>query len=674
MFDTILDEFDEMEIDSFDVKRTSSKHIDYGQLDKYIDRAIFLEDNIIYLDEMEIEKDVLSFDTAELIEMFCYIYTDIKKALTDDEDIAEHIISFGINFKEKYLTYDSSLFEENSFEITKEILKERLDIIDKKSLLKDSIYDKYYEAIYTFLYGHPFFDGEEDIYWGIDNFAFVWEELCQSYAFKHYKNDILYADYKNEANLTLNGHTRMYAKEADKESYPFKVTYGDEVKYLYPDLVYQIPIFYYFGKESLWCPIEDTDGRANSKEIINNIKKILIKKKIKECYVIFRTGIDDYFKLTCPLVRFFVHDNEYKLEIIYRRSLIKYGKDFLKRDKFGVDLFLLLIQNQMNDVISNLKDNYLHTFVFNSKKEINTFVKDLALNGFEEDIKNLIFEQLLGKLDNYKQLQEEISRFIKELFIKELFIKEKEKCEVNNNCKEIEEHIEYIEKNSSKFRMIKFFYEEYFNDYKKITNDFYKKIIDTLDNDIIYDSVSKILENKRDKIYNETGRFILLEYYKNLDKKCKDEIKNDIDKTVNQDQFNLIKYFNDTFINNLFKIENINTDETIYNSKTVKPKKLIIKMNHNQAELGLVMTNLIDFKYKNEVDITNKDKIKNQFYQLCLDNLIKNMCILPKYSSNDSLEVIDDKDIKEKKGIKYIDKQEVAYWNTKILFKEYLDD
>jgi hypothetical protein len=237
MFDTILDEFDEMEIYSFDVKRTSSKHIDYGQLDKYIDRAIFLEDNIIYLDEMEIQKDVLSFDTAELIEMFCYIYTDIKKALTDDEDIAEHIISFGINFKEKYLTYDSSLFEENSFEITKDILKERLEIIDKKSLLKDSIYDKYYEAIYTFLYGHPFFEGDDDIYWGIDNFAFVWEELCQSYVFKHYKNDVLYADYKNEANLTLNGHTRMYAKEADEESYPFKVTYGDEVKYLYPDLV-----------------------------------------------------------------------------------------------------------------------------------------------------------------------------------------------------------------------------------------------------------------------------------------------------------------------------------------------------------------------------------------------------------------------------------------------------
>jgi len=237
MFDTILDEFDEMEIYAFDVKRTSSDYIDFGKLDRHIDRAWFLEDDIIYLDDMEIQKDVLAFTTAELIEMFCYIYTDIKKALDDDEDIAEHIISLGTNFKEKHLTYDSSLFDEDSFEITRDILKERLDIIDKKSRLKDSVYDKYYEAIYTFLYDNPFFEGDDDIYWGIDNFAFVWEELCQSYVFKHYKNDVLYADYEEEANLTLNDHTRMYTKKADKESYPFKVTYGDEVKYLYPDLV-----------------------------------------------------------------------------------------------------------------------------------------------------------------------------------------------------------------------------------------------------------------------------------------------------------------------------------------------------------------------------------------------------------------------------------------------------
>jgi len=233
MFDTILDEFDEMEIYAFDVKRTSSDYIDFSKLDRYIDRAFFLEDDIIYLDEVEIQRDVLEFDTAELVEMFCYIYTDIKKALNDDEDIAEHIISFGINFKEKYLTYDSSLFEKDSFEITKDILKERLDIIDKKSLLKDSVYNKYYKAIYTFLYGNPFFEGDDDIYWGIDNFAFVWEEMGHYYFFKNFKDKILFADTDRFETTDIGGK-KCYKR--DGFEYPFVLNYEEQNKYLYPDL------------------------------------------------------------------------------------------------------------------------------------------------------------------------------------------------------------------------------------------------------------------------------------------------------------------------------------------------------------------------------------------------------------------------------------------------------
>ncbi len=234
MFDTILDGFDEMEIYAFDVKRTSSKDIDYSKLDRYIDRAIFLEDDIIYLDEIEIQKDVLVFDTAELIEMFCYIYTDIKTALQEEEVIAEHIVSLGVNFKEKYLTYESSLFEKDSFEITKEILKERLDIIDKKSLLKDSIYDKYYDAIYTFLYSNPFFEGEDNIYWGIDNFAFIWEEMGHYYSFDKIKNKILFAD-TDRFETTNVGGKECYNR--DEFKYPFVLNYEEKEKYFYPDLV-----------------------------------------------------------------------------------------------------------------------------------------------------------------------------------------------------------------------------------------------------------------------------------------------------------------------------------------------------------------------------------------------------------------------------------------------------
>lgn len=237
MFDTILDEFDEMDIYSFHIKRSNSEDIDYSKIDKYIDRAIFLENNIIYLDEVEINRDILHFYEAELVEMFCYIYVDIKKVLQEEESIPQHIITLALNFREKHLTYESSLFEENSFEITKDTLNERLEIIDKKSLLKDEVYDKFYEAIYTFLYGNPFFEGDSDIYWGIDNFSFIWEEMAHYYFFDRDEDSVLFAD-TNSFEITKVGWKECYKK--DDFEYPFVLTYEEKKKYLYPDLIIKI--------------------------------------------------------------------------------------------------------------------------------------------------------------------------------------------------------------------------------------------------------------------------------------------------------------------------------------------------------------------------------------------------------------------------------------------------
>ena len=165
--------------------------------------------------------------------MFSYIYLDIKKAL-QEENIAPHIIFLASKFKEKYLTYNSSLFEESSFEITKEILKDRLEIIDRESLLKDAIYDKFYEAIYIFLYGNPFFEGDNDIYWGINNFAFIWEEMAQYYFFNDYKKNILFSDTDNFEKTKV-GWKICYKK--DNFDYPFILKYEEKSKYFYPDLV-----------------------------------------------------------------------------------------------------------------------------------------------------------------------------------------------------------------------------------------------------------------------------------------------------------------------------------------------------------------------------------------------------------------------------------------------------
>jgi len=410
MFDTILDEFDDMDIYSFDIKRRKTDKIDYSKIDKYIDQATFLEDDTIYLDEVEIKKNTLIFDESELVEMFCYIYCDIKKALEDEKDIPIEIQSLSMRFIERHLAHDSSLFAEDSFEITKDILKDRLEIIDRNSLLKDATYDRLYEAIYTFLYGNPFFDGDKDIHWGIDNFAFVWEEMCHHYFFENYKDDILFAD-TNSFKQTQIGENTCYIKNWFK--YPFILNYVEkkedkiiEKKYLYPDLVVlrssEKNIEKFLEETSLGLGNIHTHNSWKYDRYHNYIITIYINKIEFDCGVFFvdlkendnTIKISDnniYFKKTNKKDYPY---NYWVSEIYILKKPLKNIEVFEWKDNYST----AILEKYNNEILNfilvslNLKSNYklIIDFKYMSIESLNETINDKV----EEDIK----KQLLYKL------------------------------------------------------------------------------------------------------------------------------------------------------------------------------------------------------------------------------------------------------------------------------------
>lgn len=194
MFDSILDAYDELTILSVKNKIAQSKDINYSKIHAYLHKAIFIDEDTIFVDEMDLHKKIIDTDTPTLVELFCFIYCEIKIALDEPVDSIRAIALSG-EFRDKYLSYQGSLFDEDSFKETISILKYVLDNIDRITPYKDYDYWHFYDAAYKFLYGENISDDESDNLWGITNFSVLWEEMCFTTAkFELTQNRLLFAD------------------------------------------------------------------------------------------------------------------------------------------------------------------------------------------------------------------------------------------------------------------------------------------------------------------------------------------------------------------------------------------------------------------------------------------------------------------------------------------------
>ena len=107
---------------------------------------------------------------------------------------------------------------------------------------KDDDYWMIYEAIETFLYGELDMSctNEDGIFWGINNFYQVWEDMCNTWAFKEEGFNILYADTNIKingnqvSNKKIGGHS-LYCKE--DFDVPFFIDFNKNKRWIRPDIV-----------------------------------------------------------------------------------------------------------------------------------------------------------------------------------------------------------------------------------------------------------------------------------------------------------------------------------------------------------------------------------------------------------------------------------------------------
>jgi len=178
---SLLDAYDEPKILSFAYRLSRSDKFDVSQIHKYLHQAVYLPNNAAYVDQMLLPKEILQFESTDIVSMYCYLFYEVKNQLK--EIVSTEIASLSERFREKYLRSGDSLFEEQSYEKVLDILKDALETIDHNTSIKDSDYWQYYEAIELFLYGDLKKEEDGEI-WGISNFHSVWESMCLTYICK----------------------------------------------------------------------------------------------------------------------------------------------------------------------------------------------------------------------------------------------------------------------------------------------------------------------------------------------------------------------------------------------------------------------------------------------------------------------------------------------------------
>jgi hypothetical protein len=205
----IFHAYSDLAINSLERKMRRTDELDYSRIHHYLDRATYLNDDVIMVDEMNLPKFSLHVESTDLILLYAFILDEVLIQLQEDiqdspfvevkvADLIlsrrQHIRELSETFREKFLSSSQSIFDAVTHQQTLTVLRESLETIDQITPYKDTDYWQLYESIETFLYGQLHAESEEGDYWGIRGFSLLWEDICHCYYFRTQFEDIRYAD------------------------------------------------------------------------------------------------------------------------------------------------------------------------------------------------------------------------------------------------------------------------------------------------------------------------------------------------------------------------------------------------------------------------------------------------------------------------------------------------
>lgn len=345
VIENLLEAYRDLALDVIERRYGLDEKIDYAKINQYLHKAVYLPNDVIYLDEMELPRHVLRYESTTIIDLFCFILMELEAELEQESD--ERVKELSYRFKEQHLSYEQSLFNEETFEATISILKDVLEDIDKITAYKDDDYWRLYEAIENFLYGELDMENphEDGIFWGISNFYQIWEDMCNTYAFTEFK-DIVYADTnivlndKPVANTTFGGH-KLFKK--DNFENPFFIEFRDKKRWMRPDLIHLIG-----GNKKIKKPMSQLLSK-----LVNKGTVFLLDWKYTD---------ENSFKKNSNKL-----DNDIIKQLCYEFCFNKSEQDITKNNVIESQFVIPCFFNQKNDAGELVEDELLYSRLTDNK-------------------------------------------------------------------------------------------------------------------------------------------------------------------------------------------------------------------------------------------------------------------------------------------------------------------
>lgn len=179
-FDSLLDAFDELMILGLEqrLRLTECPPADLRNFQRTAAGRIYQDDDSFYDDTSLQSLPTVTLLSSDLVGLYCFLLCDLREhvwAQDDPDPLQDDIRVLGERFLEKHLWPDASCWESEQWNLTRIALRDKLDVIDRVTALKDEDYYKLRDAVERFLYPPADDSGQTGMLWGLDGFWPVWE-------------------------------------------------------------------------------------------------------------------------------------------------------------------------------------------------------------------------------------------------------------------------------------------------------------------------------------------------------------------------------------------------------------------------------------------------------------------------------------------------------------------
>lgn len=399
-----------LEIESLTQELGTVDNIDYSKIENHLDKGVYLPNNAIYIENIDGYRNIVKGIPSELIEIYCYIYTELAWEL--ENEISSTLREISSNFSYKYLTNEQRLFNEFTFNSTIKVLKDCLDNIHRKTSYKNSQYWDIYEVVENFLYGSLTFSGEDEQgFWGTEQFSYIWEDMCNYMIYKDQSNRILYCDTQiplGEKHSNLIKNRKVWIDKNMDDN--FYIELHGYQRWMRPDVIL----------ESL---IRDNhlETALNMGYIIINIQKLPFSRANID--IIFKSNIDgieiEKFRVVYEVLkrRFFgLHKSRINLKKLQGYQPRKMGKNSFSLINIPMGVYSQIIDETKN--IKTIRESD-YTYIIDWKYYNEYLFDKNPLDGFLQKsiIKQLAYELCLSeKLQNNHKIKNQfgIPGYLKE--------------------------------------------------------------------------------------------------------------------------------------------------------------------------------------------------------------------------------------------------------------------